>query len=178
MAQSAAVFTDNHIHTNQIYRCIVHTNHGAKIVPQNTSVPHENKAGFDQIFKVFCPFKSVNVLPAKSNIPTRMIPINAALATEPEVLRWRQFGMAGLWHAHTVTDRLCTLVSCCLSATSSNKSYSPEKTVFSLTKLTKYPASSESRGKLVRFHGVLCKFKVNFLYFCSKMTNKMTNLVI
>lgn len=137
---------------------VVHRNHEAKIGPQNKNIPGENKAEFGHFLKVFCPFRNLNVLPAKSNIPGRMIPINAPPAAELEVLRWRQFGIVGSWHAHTVIIRLCTLVVCCLSATSSNKSYSPEKTVFSLTKLTKYPASSKSRGKLVCFCDVLCKF--------------------
>lgn len=97
-----------------------------KFGPRNKSVPDENKAEFDHMFQVLCPLKSLNVLPAKSNSPARITPITAGLAVEPEVLRWRQFGIAGLWHAHTVTDRLCALVVCCLSATSSNKWYSPE----------------------------------------------------
>lgn len=77
-----------------------------------------------------------------------MIPTDAPPAVEAEVLRCLQFGIVGSWQAHTATDRLCTLVMCCLSAISSNKSWTPETTVFSLTKLTKYPASSKSKGKL------------------------------
>lgn len=66
--------------------------------------------------------KNLNVLPAKKRSPARMIPIDAPPAVDPEVIRWLQLGIAGLWQAHTVADRLCTLVVCCLSAISSNKS--------------------------------------------------------